>query len=123
VRNLTMRRYADAVVADRAAALVGLPDLAQPVAVSALKLGTDSRPVTIDAAPENSPDSLALSLALFGASGQISLDSAGQIDGNEPGAQVIANTEETAFSTPPASQPPVGFEPTTCGLQNRCSAD
>jgi hypothetical protein len=38
-------------------------------------------------------------------------------------AQVLAGTVETSSFPHEIEQPPVGFEPTTCGLQNRCSAD
>ena len=108
--NLTMRLYSHTVVGERAAALVNLPDLSQPVALPARKTGTDNRPV-----------SLARSLAQIGTPGHISLDSVDRTDGKECGAQVVENAEETALSPMKNSLRPAGFEPATPGLGNRCS--
>ena len=38
-------------------------------------------------------------------------------------AQTLARQGKTAFSGAKTPKPPVGFEPTTCGLQNRCSTN
>jgi len=115
--NLTLSRYTHTAVADRAAALEALPDL--PVGADKTRLratGTDDSLVGVlwgRRTPKRSSVSRrGTSRNRHDPAGDTaSLDKTDTYDASGHG------------KSPHVKQPPVGFEPTTCGLQNRCSTD
>jgi len=113
--NLTMRLYSHTVVADRAKALERLPRIGrreQPAAMTGTD-GTERNRASVF--PLCFPES-----ERFQSIGE---DSGGPKRREPREAQTLPDQEKAAFSGAKTRKPPVGFEPTTCGLQNRCSAN
>ncbi len=104
--TLTMDRYTHAFKADEAAAVAKLPTLdneSQRVTAT----GTyDAAPVS----PATSADGIASAGRISGRATDTTTDS--------KRVMMDESAPRRAFSKPPA-----GFEPATCGLQNRCSAN
>jgi len=105
--NLTMSRYSHTELAERAKALASLPGT---------KTAGNQPPEVLDEA-----SSLGRRLRIKQRIQATSVDSGGP-DGEKPDrAQVLAALEEVLCLIGFTEQPPAGFEPATCGLQNRCS--
>lgn len=114
--NLTMSRYSHTELAERAEALAKLPDYPteQPAA---------EEPVPADAQPKAGPSVLGRRLGSNQRIQETWVDS-GRLNGPEPDrAQLLAALEEVLSAMGVTEQPPGGLEPSTCGLQNRCSAN
>lgn len=103
--NLTMSRYSHTELAERAKALASLPGT---------KTAGNQPPAVLDEA-----SSLGRRLRIKQRIQATSVDSGGP-DGEKPDrAQVLAALEEVLSLMGSTEQPPAGFEPATCGLQNR----
>lgn len=119
--RLTLERYAHASEALRIGAVLSLPDVLSgdsPVAPLRDTAGSGS----IQLSPQLSHDAL---------NPETSADAGGQIPGTEtevPLSQDRPENTDDSFATQQGRsthprKPPVGIEPTTSGLQNRCSAN
>ncbi len=128
--NLTMSRYSHTVLADQAAALSALPDLSGGDSDRQEQRATG----TCDVVPKSLPSGLPKSLPTRAASIPSPVASQCTKAGNDAGRSHRETPTEQGVSCTSVhrvaprcvnevSQPPVGFEPTTCGLQNRCSAN
>jgi integrase len=123
---LTMDRYCKPHSASEAAAVAKLPDLGVPVSAVGLATGTDGQSLGPSARP-GATRFLPLSLPLIGGRQRISKDLGGQVTGRIVDAESFGKTEakhiSAGFSEEGSKEPRVGLEPTTCGLQNRCSTN
>ncbi len=122
--NLTMTRYTHTLVADRAAALSALPDL------SGGDLGQQQRATgTYDAAGDCLPTSLPTPAASIPTPAApvcsqqgVSWKSVANVSADGTEACRTSLHPSAPHSIGASSKPPDGLEPSTCGLQNRCSS-
>ncbi len=129
--NLTMKRYTHTLLPTQASAIAALPDLS-PDKLDRQRqrvTGTDGKSL-----PPGLPTFLPTCLPARAASQTSSVASHCTMAANDSGVSYQANSVEQVVSCtslhPVASgcaddmaQPPEGLEPTTCGLQNRCSTN
>jgi hypothetical protein len=130
-------RYSHTVLGEQADALAALPDLSsdEPGRQQQPATGTDNVAATtatprVESVPESAPDLLTHG-RLYVASTRAG---AGEKHGRTRREPQHVNAAESAVSgrfwpilatsdTAEKRQPPAGFEPATCDLQNRCSAN
>ena len=114
--DLTMNTYTDSMLLDVAGAMDVLPDLPLDDSTGAERqkaTGTDGR-------------SLVPTLASLAVNRCISGTTADKTGGNPPSATNVVTSYPDKGSVREAcsvEQPPIGFGPMTCGLQNRCSTN
>ncbi len=125
--NLTLSRYSHTVIGDLSEALTALPDISAPPAERATHRATGTmgaaRPEhrgasAARAAPPSKPASRGhrqpSALTLF-------LTGAGDATGRGMTAACAVTPDGARKNR--VEQPPIGLEPMTCGLQNRCSTN
>ena len=116
--NLTMSRYSHTELAERATALERLPNTAPA------KSGQAQSPSPQD--DEHQQSSGSVLGRRLGSNERIQatwVDSGGLTDDEADRAQLLAALEEVLSAMGVMEKPPGGLEPSTCGLQNRCSAN
>ena len=111
--NLTLSRYSHTQLAEQTSALAFLPSLDT--------LSCSDEGSGIGASCSGKPDEPVLHQCLrtFEQLQPTSVDSGGLNAGEPKRAQLLAALEDVLRFAGLTEQPPVGFEPTTCGLQNR----
>jgi integrase len=130
--KLTLSRYTHVEAAEQAEALALLPSLSSPSAAEARATGTDGPVKNHDedistgaSGPKTRRDDLAFCLALLPSesSADVRLDALND-ETNKVELNRAARREMQRFPAIHADEnsvPPIGIEPTTCGLGNRCS--
>ncbi len=130
--NLTLTRYSHTVLGDQAEAIESLPDLS-PSKPDREQLRATGTPDT-DRVRDSLPTSLPRDLPRRAVPPPIPIASRCTVrkEGRQSGSHVSSGKPRTygaplhrvaPYYTDGENEPPVGFEPTTCGLQNRCSAN
>jgi site-specific recombinase XerD len=131
--KLTMNRYTHVLRGELDKALDLLPDygaMQTHQSTEVLMTGTDDQRVSSMADPVrqthgdmiNNQNDSAFCLALSGEKSRTPPNSGGQNVGESDGGQTRMDGGESRNSQGIYEKPMVGFEPTTYGLQNRCSA-